>query len=72
MNKRLPCKRNNIISKNQNAKRLAEDFKKSKKVISIFVCKEIIIEDNNGNKKIARETQFINTMKNIKGVYIKK
>ena len=27
MNKRLPCKRNNIISKNQNAKRLAEDLK---------------------------------------------
>ena len=72
MNKRLPCKRNNIISKNQNAKRLAEDFKKSKKDISIFVCKEIIIEDNKGNKKIARETKFINTMKNIKGVYIKK
>lgn len=72
MNKCLPCKRNNIINKNQNAKRLAEDFKKSKKDISIFVCKEIIIEDNNGNKKIARETQFINTMKNIKGVYIKK
>ena len=72
MNKRLPCKRNNIISKNQNAKRLTEDFKKSKKDISIFVSKEIIIEDNNGNKKIARETQFINTMKNIKGVYIKK
>ena len=39
--------------------------------VSGYVCRELIMEDSNGNRKVAREVQFFNSMKHISEIKVK-
>lgn len=65
----VPYKKNNYSPFSKN---LSQDLKFGNKGddISAFVERELIIEDSQGNRKIARERQFFNSGKRIGKVEI--